>query len=159
MSDFSNYMEELAREHKLVGHSEEECHFSDMASDLAQKLRRKMCYPCVAVDCEGFSVAGTSGNMMLREVYDIYVLAHVRDTGDQAEVRETLVHSREILKDILRRMVRDKARGESPVAFFEAADTEGFPVFFREMALYGWGLSVIVPEMLNTHLCNDHFER
>lgn len=117
MSDFSNYMEELAREHKLVGHSEEECHFSDMASDLAQKLRRKMCYPCVAVDCEGFSVAGTSGNMMLREVYDIYVLAHVRDTGDQAEVRETLAHSREILKDILRRMVRDKARGNLPWPF------------------------------------------
>ncbi len=159
MSAFSDYMEELAREHKKVGHSEEECHFSDMASDLAQKLRRKMCYPCVAVDCEGFAVSGAPGNLMLRNVYDIYVLEHVRDTGDQDELRQTMGRTCVILNDILRRMMRDKERGARPVAFFEVSDAEGFPVVFKEMALYGWGLSVIVPETLNAHLCNDHFER
>lgn len=159
MSDFLNYMESLAAEHKLVGHSGTECHFSDMASDLSQKLRRKMCYPCVAIDCEGFAVKGGPGCRMLCNVYDIYVLEHVRDTGDQDGLRQTMGRTRVILHDILRRMMRDKERGMRPVAFFEVSDAEGFPVTFKEMALYGWGLSVIVPEALNSHICNDHFER
>ena len=159
MSVFSAYMESLAAEHRLVGHGGAECHFSDMASDLAQKMRRRMCYPCVALDCEGFSVAGRPGAMAVRYLYDVYVLDHVRDTGDQDEVRATMDATRGILLDILRRMMRDKAAGMPPVASLDVSEAEGFPVFFKEMALYGWGMSVIVPETLNPNLCNQNLNK
>ena len=58
---FPQYLETLAAEHKLIRHTDVECHFSDMTTDYASKLVRKMHYPMVAVDTEGFSLSGSSG--------------------------------------------------------------------------------------------------
>ena len=39
---FPEYLEELAREHTMVKHKDDECHFSDMTVEYDNKLVRKM---------------------------------------------------------------------------------------------------------------------
>ena len=159
MSAFSFYIQSLAEEHVLVRHSENECHFSDMASDLAQKLRSKMNYPCVAIDAEGFSLSGSSAQRYWVDAYTLYVVDHIRDTGDQQEVRATMDTMKGILRDFLGRMMRDKQAGVGAVSLWDPSELEGFPVVMKDMALYGWGVSVLVPNQLNSLLCNEHFDK
>ena len=53
---FPEYLEELAREHSMVKHKDDECHFSDMTVEYDNKLVRKMHYPMVAVDLDSFGL-------------------------------------------------------------------------------------------------------
>lgn len=156
MTKFSEYIDALCREHAMVRHSDEECHFSDLSSDFANKLKRIMHFPCVSIDTDGFIVTGTPSNMGIRNAFNIYFLEHVRDTGNHAEVMAVFSRTRVIMFDFLRRMQRDRRNGVAAVAHFELAGTEGTRIEFKDAALYGWALSVLVTAPFNDLLCNDN---
>lgn len=156
---FPEYLEELAREHTMVKHKDDECHFSDMTVEYDNKLVRKMHYPMVAVDLDSFGLSGGSGQYFCNAQFNVYFLTHVRDTASGSLIREALQQTREIMTDFIARFSRDKRRLVPVVSRIELAQADGFPIFFKDISLYGWCLSVLCPEPLNDHLCNNHFEK
>lgn len=154
---FPDYLEELAREHSLVKHSDEECHFSNMTTDHPNKLVRLMHYPMIAVDVDSFSLSGDSGMYLYNDQFNVYFLSHVRDTASVTEIRQVLNLTRQIMTDFIARFSRDKRRQVDAVVRIDLSQADGFPIYFKDIALYGWCLSVLCPETINDHLCNNHF--
>ena len=157
MTTFSQYIEALCREHALIRHTDGECHFSDLTSDFENKVKRLMHYPCVSLDTDGFVFTGGPGNKWMRDQYNLYFLEHIRDTGSYASVMEAFARTRGIMTDFLRRMERDRKACVQPMAAFELVGTEGTRIEFKDAALYGWAVSVLVPTTFNDVLCNENF--
>lgn len=157
MKQFSEYIDELCREHRLIRHSDEECHYSDLTSDFQNRMKRKMHFPCVSLDTDGFSIESVEGAKYVRERFNLYFLEHVRDAGDYAEIVSTFTRTLGIMNDFLRRFERDRKALRDPMTHFELAGAEGTRVEFREAALYGWAVSVLVSIPFIPLLCNENF--
>lgn len=157
MKQFSEYIDDLCREHRLIKHSDSECHYSDLTSDFQNKMKRKMHFPCVSLDTDGFTIESVQGTKYVRERFNLYFLDHVRDAGDYAEIVDTFTRTLCIMNDFLRRFERDRKALRDPLTHFELAGTEGTRIEFREAALYGWAISVLVPTPFIDQLCNENF--
>lgn len=155
--DFPEYIESLCREHKLVKHSDDECHFSNLVSDFDNKLQRLMHYPCVGIDTDGFSVAGASDNEMAVHEYNLYFLTHVRDHGSLSEKMKAFSTTYAILEDFIGRFKRDAERGVSPMERFSMEGGGASRIEFTDNALYGWVLSINLPKRIFALNCNSNF--
>lgn len=158
MRQFSEYIDHLCREHRLVRHADEACHYSDMTSDFENKLKRKMNFPCVSLDTDGFTIENVEGSKYKREHFNLYFLDHVRDAGNYDEIMKVFNKTCVIMEDFLRRMERDKKALVDPLTHFEIAGSQGTRIEFREAALYGWCISVLVPTPFIDILCNENFK-
>ena len=158
MIPFNEYIDGLCREHAQIQHSDQECHFSDLTSDFQNKIKRQMHFPCVSIDTDGFVIEKVDGTTYIREEYNLYFLDHVRDTGNYAEVMSAFCLTREIMADFLRRMVRDKKACVQPLTHFDIAGTAGTRIEFKDAALYGWAVRVLVPNTFVDLLCNENFK-
>lgn len=154
---FAEYIEQLAKEHIHVRHSSDECHFSDMTTNNANKLVRQMHYPCIAIDTDGFSLLGASDMFLSNDVYNIYFLTHVRDTGSEAEKQQALTITRDIMNDFIGRISNDKRNLNPVVSRIDMTDADGIPIVFKDIALYGWCLTISCPTLIPPHTCNNHF--
>ncbi len=159
MRKFNEYIDELCREHKLIRHSDEACHYSDLTSDFENKLKRVMNYPCVSLDTDGFIMENVGGQKFKRERFNLYFLDHVRDAGNYDEIVKAFNKTGGIMNDFMRRMLRDSKACVEPLAHFELAGSEGVRIEFREAALYGWAVTVLVPTPFNDVLCNNNFKK
>lgn len=157
MKQFNEYIDKLCREHRLIKHSDTECHYSDLTSDFENKLKRKMHFPCVSLDIEGFTIENVSGQKYVRMRYNLYFLNHVRDVGNYDEIVSVFNQTNVIMVDFMRRMERDRKALVDPLTHFELAETEGTRIEFREAALYGWAISVLVSTPFIDLLCNENF--
>ena len=63
------------------------------------------------------------------------------------------------MEDFLRRMERDRKSLVEPLTHFELAGSEGTRIEFREAALYGWAVTVLVATPFNDVLCNNNFKK
>ena len=159
MRKFNEYIDELCREHKLIRHADEACHYSDLTSDFENKLKRKMNFPCVSLDTDGFIMENVGGQKFKRERFNLYFLDHVRDAGNYDEIVKAFNKTVVIMEDFLRRMERDKKACVEPLTHFELAGSEGTRIEFREAALYGWAVTVLVATPFNDVLCNNNFKK
>lgn len=159
MRQFNEYIDNLCREHELIRHSNEACHFSDLTSDFENKLKRKMNFPCVSLDTDGFIIENVGGQKYKRERFNLYFLNHVRDAGSYDEIVKVFNTTNGIMDDFLRRMERDRKALVDPLTHFEIAGSEGTRIEFREAALYGWAVTVLVATPFNDVLCNHYFEK
>lgn len=159
MRKFNEYIDELCREHKLIRHADEACHYSDLTSDFENKLKRVMNYPCVSLDTDGFIMENVGGQKFKRERFNLYFLDHVRDAGNYKEIVKAFNKTGGIMDDFMRRMLRDCKACVEPLAHFELAGSEGVRIEFREAALYGWAVTVLVTTPFNDVLCNNNFKK
>ena len=159
MRQFSEYIDELCREHALIKHTDEECHFSDLTSDFENRLKRKMNFPCVSLDTDGFTIKGEPGSRKINDFFNLYFLDHVKDTGNYTELATVFARTRTIMLDFLRRMVRDYRDIIDPMESFDIVGAEATRVEFKDAGLYGWVVSVLVPTAFNHQRCNDNFKR
>lgn len=157
MMEFSEYIDSLCREHKLVQHSDKECHFSNLISDFDNKLQRVMHYPCVGIDTEGFSIEGSFDNELQADVFNIYFLTHVRDHGSLAEKMSAFKLTYQILIDFVGRFKRDSEHGVEPMTRFSMLGSEATRIEFTDNALYGWVLSITVNSRIFALNCNGNF--
>ena len=155
---FNEYIDSLCREHRLIRHADEACHYSDMTSDFENKLKRKMNFPCVSLDTDGFVIEDVGGVKYKRERFNLYFLDHVRDAGNYDEIAGAFKRTGGIMEDFLRRMERDRKALVDPMTHFTIAGSEGTRIEFREAALYGWCISVLVPTPFIDILCNWNFK-
>lgn len=158
MMEFPEYIDALCREHKLVGHSDEECHFSNLVSDFDNKLQRIMHYPCVGIDTEGFSVEGSFDNELQHDTYNLYFLTHVRDHGSLEDKLKAFKLTYTIMLDFIGRFKRDAERGISPMERFAMLGSEATRIEFTDNALYGWVLSIPHIKRIFTLNCNENFK-
>ena len=143
MTTFSQYIEGLCREHALIKHTDNECHFSDLTSDFENKLKRLMHFPCVSIDTDGFLFTGTPGNKWMRDKYNIYFLEHIRDAGNYMEVMAAFARTRNLMLDFLRRMERDRKACIQPMSL---PSTDG-----RSVSLYLHHLMMFFAMKISTH--------
>lgn len=153
--EFPGYIDKLCREHKWIRHSDNECHFSNLISDFDNKLQRIMNYPCVGIDTDGFYVDGP--NELETHQYNMYFLQHVKDHGDINEKLHAFGLTYQILEDFIARFKRDKMAGLHPVQFFDGNGMEAARIEFADNALYGWVLSIKLPQRISYLNCNNNF--
>lgn len=157
MKQFNEYIDELCQEHRLIQHSDTECHFSDLTSDFENKLKRLIHYPCVSLDIDSFNIESIEGQKYVHMTYNLYFLNHVKDAGNYAELAYVFNQTYVIMTDFLRRMERDRKALVDPMTHFRLANTIGTRIEFREAALYGWAISVLVSIPFYDLLCNENF--
>ena len=155
---FSEYLEQLASQHKAIKHSDAECHYSDLSEDAQNAYsHRRMHYPCVVLDEAGTVFSGSDSQPYDTDIYNILFVDHVKDTGDANELRATFARMKEVAKDFLRRMIRDR-KTVKLLNRFSVVDVEMERVYLQDAALYGY-----VGSLRNTSLfleldCNKAFE-
>lgn len=159
MKHFNEYIDELCREHRFIRHSDESCHFSDLTSDFENKLKRTMNYPCVSLDTNGFVIDSVDGVKYKQERFNLYFLDHVRDVGNYYEIVTVFNRTRCILEDFLRRFERDRKALVEPLTHFDVAGSDATRIEFREAALFGWAVTVLVTTPFIDVLCNHNFDK
>lgn len=140
MNTFEEYIEELSRQHPAILHEEGgKCHFSCLADDSQTKFARTMHYPCVVVDSGDFSFMGTTGNVMLNSDFSVMFLQHVRDTGNNSEVRKAFGDMKKVLLDFAKKFSRDKRKLKYRfLNRFVLVGSEAHRIFFKDAGLYGY---------------------
>lgn len=142
MVSINEYFETLAEKH--LGHTPEECHFSN-AAVFSAKVTRIMKYPCMGVDVDGWTVSGQNGNEFITVLYNMYFLSHVRDTHSLVELEkafnENFLTAMRVLHDM--RELASKNDPWTPARYFEFNGSEGARIEFQDAALYGYAVSVV----------------
>lgn len=146
----TDYIEQLAREHMMVRHTDESPHFVNLNDDkrntsLAQELR----YPAVYFESTDFQIEASSTSVSRNYTCHIEVLVHVTDTGDYAEVERALSDSSQIITDIFVRMMHDRV-GRKPehkwlLSLSPSSPIKVLPIQNAENALYGCLAEFSVP--------------
>ncbi|MBR2155044.1 MAG: hypothetical protein IJ901_10595 [Bacteroidaceae bacterium] len=154
---FSEYIEGLCRMHKDIGHSEKECHYSDLNEDAQNAYSHlRMHYPCVVLDEGDAEFGGSESQTYQTDSYLLLFLDHVRDTGDAAEVRSAFRRMKGIALDFLKRMRRDRRR--LPLLNrFEVVGVELYRVYLQDAGLYGYAMQVQVTGLFVDLDCNETF--
>lgn len=156
--NFSEYIDNLCRQHKTIKHSDEECHYTDISEDAQNGYAHMhMHYPCIVLEEE--SVTFTAGQKDLEhDHYILLFLDHVRDTGDADEIRSVFNDMKTVATDFLRRFARDKRKIVKPMAQFSINDVEMERVSLRAAALYGYAMTVNIDTTFVDLDCNQAFE-
>lgn len=156
-----DYIEQLAREHMMVRHTDESPHFVNLNDDkrntsLVQELR----YPAVYFESTDFQIEASSTSVSRNYTCHIEVLVHVTDTGDYAEVERALSDSSQIITDIFVRMMHDRV-GRKPehkwlLSLIPSSPIKILPIQNAENALYGClaEFSVSLSDCINDSLNN-----
>ena len=157
----TDYIEQLAREHMMVRHTDESPHFVNLNDDkrntsLVQELR----YPAVYFESTDFHIEASSTSVSRNYTCHIEVLVHVTDTGDYAEVERALSDSSQIITDIFVRMMHDRV-GRKPehkwlLSLSPSSPIKVLPIQNAENALYGClaEFSVLLSGCINDSLNN-----
>lgn len=159
MNTFEEYIEELSRRHPAIRHEQEgKCHFSCLADDSQTRFAQSMRYPCVVVDSGDFTFAGMPGNILVDTEYSVMFLDHVRDTGNNAEVRSAFSRMKRVLLDFARKFSRDRrAMKYRFLNRFTLLGSEGHRVFLKDAGLYGWVLFFNNDESFSDKDCEQIF--
>lgn len=152
---FADYIENLARTHKMVHHSDDDPHYTDLADDAQNLIAHNMGFPCIVLDDGDFDVVGTEGQPELANSATIMVLDHVADVADAAEVREAFAATKKITVDMLKRFVRDKRSGMRLLAKFSIVGSGGARIFLKDAAMYGYAITFIRNEGFNDLDCDN----
>lgn len=146
----TDYIEQLAREHMMVRHTDESPHFVNLNDDkrntaLVQELR----YPAVYFESTDFQIEASSTSVSRNYTCHLEVLVHVTDTGDYAEVERALSDSSQIITDIFVRMMHDRV-GRKPehkwlLSLSPSSPIKVLPIQNAENALYGCLAEFSVP--------------
>lgn len=146
----TDYIEQLAREHMMVRHTDESPHFVNLNDDkrntsLAQELR----YPAVYFESTDFQIEASSTSVSRNYTCHLEVLVHVTDTGDYAEVERALSDSSQIITDIFVRMMHDRVRRKPEykwlLSLSPSSPIKVLPIQNAENALYGCLAEFSVP--------------
>lgn len=145
-----DYIEQLAREHMMVRHTDESPHFVNLNDDkrntsLVQELR----YPAVYFESTDFQIEASSTSVSRNYTCHLEVLVHVTDTGDYAEVERALSDSSQIITDIFVRMMHDRVRRKPEykwlLSLSPSSPIKVLPIQNAENALYGCLAEFSVP--------------
>ena len=146
----------LAQQHCQVRHNPDgDIHFSSLLEEAQNLYARKMHYPCVVLNTADYD--GFTSNIMSRTA-SLLFLDHCKDSGDYDRVKAIFDTTENIMKDFIRRMMRDKAKGEPVVSRISQEQMEAHQIYLESAGLYGWALFFVVPEFLNTKDCDNVFE-
>lgn len=156
---FTEYLEQLSREHALIRHSDAECHFSSLADEQATRLSTLMHFPCVGVDRGGFLIKAVPGRTLSYSEYAVMFLQHVSDSGDTHAVLTALGDMYAVACDFLARMMRDRKSGSYPeLNLLSIEGTEGYRLVWRDSGLFGWMLMFVIGEPVPVSDCRQAFE-
>ena len=81
----------------------------------------------------------------------------MKDTGDANELRATFARMKEVAKDFLRRMIRDRKKVKL-LNRFSVVDVEMERVYLQDAALYGYVVSLRNTSLFLELDCNKAFE-
>lgn len=153
----SDYIEQLCRTHKDIMHQDDEMHFTDLADEEQNGYAHKMHYPCVVLDDGDFDMREPDKQLQLVDKSSLMFLTHVRDTGDANEIRAAFALTKQLCKDFMRRMLRDRKNGVPVMRRLNLDGATGERIFMKDVALYGYVLEFENPEIFVDLDCNNAF--
>lgn len=146
----TDYIEQLAREHMMVRHTDESPHFVNLNDDKRNTaLVQELSYPAVYFESTDFQIEASSTSVSRNYTCHLEVLVHVTDTGNYAEVERALSDSSQIITDIFVRMMHDRV-GRKPehkwlLSLSPSSPIKVLPIQNAENALYGCLAEFSVP--------------
>lgn len=149
MNKLIGYFENLARAHSQVLHTDEECHFSSLLDDAQNSFARRMHYPCVCMELGDINFSGSLDSSRTEQVVTLFFLDHVADAGDYEEIQTKLDNTCTIMKDFVKRMVRDRKAGVKLMSRFDPTGLEAHSIYHESAGLYGWVLMMTDIEPLS----------
>ena len=137
MERVKEYIKDLARNHRLLGHREHSPHFAYLNDEKDMLLPAQMHYPFVLLGHDGYRV--TEDGDHLRWNVLLSVQTHVTDTGDDREKNQAVALCGKILDDLLARSRSLDARmAHRWLTGFDLSGATAMPVENEADALYGW---------------------
>ncbi|QIP16823.1 hypothetical protein G8759_31360 [Spirosoma aureum] len=143
--DYIAYFENLARQHKALRHSEQECHFfvvSDSSkAEIEQAIAKKLRLPALLLDQYLDDLETGHDNFRLRVMGGVTVLVKCQ-SGDAQDRRRARDEARTIALSLLNRMRRDvRTAGSALQQKGVVLDIEfkGEPAPFVLQSADGWG--------------------
>ena len=152
------YFQNLAQSHKLVRHEPNgDCHFSSLTEEAQNLYARKMHYPCVVFNPGDIEFSGSASATNMERDVSLFFLDHCKDTGDFNRIREIYSVTERIMKDFIKRMVRDRQKGVKAMSRFNPSLCQAAQVYLEAAGLYGWILAFNITEPFYTVDCNNAF--
>ncbi len=107
--EYNEYFEQVARNHKLIGHSDEEQHFvhvemGELENDLVTRLKT----PVLAITSPTYQGAGQHANLRWRVTGGLFILERLKDQNDFKTGQALIQSSRIIAEQIASKMVKDR---------------------------------------------------
>lgn len=138
LDSITNYIETLARKHKSVLHTDEDCHFANLNDQKNTLLPDQMRYPFVMFESTGFKLSTNGISPVKTRTCTLSVLTHVSDTGDYAQIETALALCEQIVTDFFAKMKVDKSnRSYSFLMNVDLTESEVIPIQNQDDALYG----------------------
>mgnify|MGYP001765790163 CR=1 FL=1 len=131
-SDLVTYFETLARQHKSIGHSDQEKHFFrfEIEEVLAGINRTDSEYPMLVLEGYNFDYTDNKSDNILKNrnmAFDL--LDVVKDITDYSEIHDVWNRMEAIGDDILARVKADKRNPQTPVVSdFSFASVQAIPI-------------------------------
>jgi hypothetical protein len=129
-------IEELARAHTLVLHSDCEKHFASQADELDTSIDSLLHYPAILLKEDGSRIKGATGSYTMVRRFTLSVIEHVDDTGDYQLIDEVFLRTRRIAFDILNELHARK-RLYALLKGFSLDGTEIYPILNSADSLFG----------------------
>lgn len=139
IDDFKDYIENLAKSHSKVKHSDTDIHFAYLNDQKESLLPDQMRYPFVYFGHEGFQV--NDAGQMVWDV-NLSLFDHVVDTGNDIEVNTALGTTCQVLIDFLSKMKEDrKSPSYKILRGLDFNEASASPMSNQDDALYGYAIS------------------
>lgn len=143
---FVEYIEDLAKMHVDIKHDPDNAiHFLSSDSRKHTYMDSELCYPAIIIDRgSGFSFSGGPGAYYKDKMYVIFILVHVSDTSDYAEIDAAFQKCENILCDIVNKMMEDKR--EQGLRFLKTFKLEDVEVEYVENIDHSqYGIMAVLP--------------
>ena len=158
--NFIEYIKHLAEKHVDVRHDDGgEVHFLSSEDEKNTAMSDMLCYPAVIVDKgSGFSFTGEDGAFFKQSEYSIFVLQHVDDTSDYAQISKAFNHTEKILCEILNKILEDKKKTEFRcLKGFRLEEVDVDYISNSDMCQYGVIALVTIDESYKALNCRKSF--
>ncbi len=133
------YFENLARQHRALGHNEANPHFAYLNDEKDMLLPAQMGYPFVLLGHNGYTVADDGQHLVWRVL--LSVQTHVTDTGDDREKNMATGQCGRIMQDLLVRAKSTPERlSKKWLLGIDLAGATAMMIENEDDALYGWAI-------------------
>lgn len=153
-------VEFLAKENKVIRHSDDECHFACTLDDADVKYATVMHYPCVVFDCGDIMFNGGPETKLNRSV-SLFFVDHVSDTGDESEKLAIYERMEETALAFVAQIIALSKRYEG-VPFLNRIDVDNtrmMKIEHEEQSLCGWALTFSLSQILRECYAESQFDK
>lgn len=140
ISDYINYFEDIARQHKDIAHTDIEKHFFRMESaEIVNGLTSDVNWPIMVLEAYDISYRSKNTNNILKSHNGAFMILMKPDSEQDFDSIHEIWEKCEIIgSDIITRIYNDRFSVQEPVVRFDMNSVEAHPVATDIEGSYGY---------------------